>query len=445
MARLRHTHLLAACCSMLLSGGIAAANVGSLNFPEAQYEFASFAELDGWSTDKQASVFAGFRKSCEVLMKRKDAPDVRVMEKALREVCPRALSLPDNIDDAAAKKFFEDNFRPVRISKLGETTGLLTGYYEPEVEGSLTITKGFTVPLYRRPPELISKARLGKGLMRAGFPSTGGAGHRVNGKFVEYHDRAAIEDGALAGRGLEIVWLRDAADAFFIQIQGSARIRLQDGSLVRVNYAAHNGHNYTPIGRNLIEAGVVPRDEISMENIRMFIAEMPEEGRELMRKNRGFVFFRIVDNLPADSEAVGAQGLSLIKDRSIAVDNKLHVYGSLFWIEAKLQLQNTKEGQVFNRLMIGQDTGSAIIGIARADIYFGGGAEAGSIAGRIRNPGAFFMLVPNEIDPVRIAATQNVPNPDYRPELEKKEPPKAEADKKEEPKKDEPKKEEPKK
>jgi membrane-bound lytic murein transglycosylase A len=164
-----------------------------------------------------------------------------------------------------------------------------------------------------------------------------------------------------------------------------------------------------------------------------------------MRKNRGFVFFRIVDNLPADSEAVGAQGLSLVKDRSIAVDNKLHVYGSLFWIEAKLQLQNTKEGQVFNRLMVGQDTGSAIVGIARADIYFGGGAEAGSIAGRIRNPGAFFMLVPNEIDPVRIAAAQNVPNPDYRPELEKKEPPKAEADKKEEPKKDEPKREEPKK
>jgi membrane-bound lytic murein transglycosylase A len=438
MPRLRHAHLLAAICSTAFSGGLAAANVGSLNFPDAQYEFVSFEQLDGWATDKQAAVFAGFRKSCEVIL-RKEVADVRAMEKALREVCPRALTLPENLSDADAKKFFEANFRPVRVSKLGETTGLLTGYYEPEVEGSLTITKGFTVPLYRRPPELISKARLGKRVLQAGFPSTGGAGHRVNGKFVDYHDRAAIEDGALAGRGLEIVWLRDAADAFFIQIQGSARIRLQDGSLVRVNYAAHNGHNYTPIGRHLIEAGVVPRDEISMENIRMFIAEMPDEGRELMRKNRGFTFFRIIENLPADSEAVGAQGLALVKDRSIAVDNKLHAYGSLFWIEAKLQLQNTKEGQVFNRLMVAQDTGSAIVGVARADIYFGGGAEAGSIAGRIRNPGAFFMLVPNEIDPVRIAAEQNVPNPDYRPEPEKKEPPKAEAEKKE-PKKEEPKK-----
>jgi membrane-bound lytic murein transglycosylase A len=443
MPHLRHAQFFAACCAMLFAGVPAAANVGSLNFPDAQYEFVTFADLDGWSTDKQALVFAGFRKSCEVLMKRKDVPDVRPMEKALREVCPRALALPESIDDAAAKKFLEDNFRPVRISKLGETTGLLTGYYEPEVEGSLTITKGFTVPLYRRPPELISKARLGKRFLRAGFPSTGGAGHRVDGKFVEYHDRAAIEDGALTNRGLEIVWLRDAADAFFIQIQGSARIRLQDGSLVRVNYAAHNGHNYTAIGRNLIEAGVVQRDEISMENIRMFIAEMPDEGRELMRKNRAFTFFRIVENLPPDSEAVGAQGLSLVKDRSIAVDNRLHVYGSLFWIEAKLQMQNTRDGQVFNRLMVAQDTGSAIIGIARADIYFGGGAEAGTIAGRIRNPGAFFMLVPNEIDPVRIAAEQKVPNPDYRPEPEKKEPPKIEA-KKEEPKKEDPKKDEPK-
>ena len=439
MRRLRPAHLLIGLYSILFSGGTATANVGALDFPDAQYEFVSFAQLDGWSADSQAAVFAGFRKSCEVILKRKDVADVRAMEKALREVCARAHALPENTADAEAKKFIEANFRPVRISKLGETTGLLTGYYEPEVEGSLTITKGFTIPLYRRPPELISKARLGKRVLRSGFPSTGGAGHRVNGKFVEYHDRAAIEDGALTNRGLEIVWLRDTADAFFIQIQGSARIRLQDGSLVRVNYAAHNGHNFTPIGRNLIETGIVPRDEISMENIRMFIAENPDEGRELMRKNRAFTFFRIVENLPADSEAVGAQGLALVKDRSIAVDNKLHVYGSLFWIEAKLQLQNTKEGQVFNRLMVAQDTGSAIVGVARADIYFGGGAEAGSIAGRIRNPGAFFMLVPNEIDPVRIAAEQNVPNPDYRPEPEKKEPPKAEAEKKE-PKKEEPKK-----
>ncbi len=433
MHSFRHAGLTIACGAVLLSAGVAAANVGSLEFPEAQYEFVTFADLDGWSADKQAQVFAGFRRSCDVLMKRKAADNMRPMEKALREVCPRALKLPEKIGDDDAKKFFEANFRPVRISKLGDTTGLLTGYYEPEVEGSLTLTDGFTVPLYRRPPELLSKARAGKRILRAGFPSTAGAGHRIDGKIVEYHDRAAIEDGALANRGLEIVWLRDAADAFFIQIQGSARIRLPDGKLVRVNYAAHNGHRFTPIGRNLIETGIVPREEISMETIRMFIAEMPEEGRELMRQNRAFTFFRIIKDLPPDAEAVGAQGLPLVKDRSIAVDHKLHVYGSLFWIEAKLQLQNTKEGQVFNRLMVAQDTGSAIVGVARADIYFGGGPEAGTVAGRIRNPGAFFMLVPNEIDPVRVAAAQNVPNPDYRPEPEAK--PEPAAEKKPEPQK----------
>jgi membrane-bound lytic murein transglycosylase A len=413
--------LFAACVSLFVITLPAQANVGSLGFADAEYDFVNFSDLDGWSADTQAEVFAGFKRSCEALLKRRDVADVRPMEKALREVCPRALKLPDPADSATAKKFFEENFRPVRISKLAEPTGLLTGYYEPEVEGSLTLTEGFTIPLYRRPPELISKARLGRRFLRAGFPSTGGAGMRVGRQIVAYHDRAAIEDGALANRGLEIAWLRDPADAFFIQIQGSARIRLRDGKLIRVNYSAHNGHTFTPIGRNLIATGIVPREEISMETIRMFIAEMPEEGRELMRQNKAFTFFRVVDDLPADSEAVGAQGLSLIKDRSIAVDNKLHVYGSLFWIEAKLQLQNTKEGQTFNRLMIAQDTGSAIVGIARADIYFGGGAEAGAIAGRIRNQGRFFMLIPNEIDPVRLAALQNVPNPEPRPVLEKKE------------------------
>jgi len=259
-------------------------------------------------------------------------------------------------------------------------------------------------------------------VLRAGFPSTGGAGHRVDGKIVEYHDRAAIEDGALTNRGLEIVWLRDAADAFFIQIQGSARIRLPDGKYVRVNYAAHNGHRYTPVGRNLIDTGIVPREEMSMENIRMFIAEMPEEGRELMRQNRAFTFFRIVTDLPPDAEAVGAQGLPLVKDRSIAVDKKLHVYGSdkklhvygsLFWIEAKLQLQNTKEGETFNRLMVAQDTGSAIIGVARAVILAAVRTQAASRAVSViparsfcscRTKSTRFVLRPRRTCPTRTIA-----------------------------------------
>jgi membrane-bound lytic murein transglycosylase A len=413
-------------CLVLAAPGFARANVGSLGFPEAEYDFIAFSELNGWAEDDQASVFAAFRKSCETLLRRKPGTEPRKMETALREVCPRALKLPPKLDSAAAKKFLEENFRPVRIAKLGERDGLLTGYYEPEVDGSRVKTPEFTAPLYRRPPELVSKARLGRRAMRAGFPSTAGAGIRV-GKVIEpYFDRAAIEDGALANRGLEIVWLRDPADAFFIQIQGSARIRLTDGGLMRVNYSAHNGYAYTAIGRPLIERGIIPREEMSMENIRTFIAEMPEEGRELMRMNRAFTFFRVIDNLAPDAEAVGAQGISLTKDRSIAVDHKLHVYGSLFWIEAKLQLENTRTGQTFNRLTIAQDTGSAILGVARADIYFGAGAEAGARAGRIRNPGTFYMLVPNEIDPVRLAAL--VPNPARGPPPEpqaKKEPPKA--------------------
>lgn len=408
----------------------AAAHPNVLGFADAEYQFVSFSELNGWAEDDHTQVFAGFRKSCERILKGRDQPGDRPMEKALRAVCPRALAVPKEADAATIKKFLEENFRPVLISKLGEGTGLLTGYYEPEVEGSRELTKGFTYPLYRRPPELISKARLGLRNFRPGFPSTAGAGHRVNGKFTDYHDRAAIEDGALANRGLEIVWLRDPAEAFFIQIQGSARIRLTDGTMMRVNYSAHNGHPYTAIGRPLVEKGILLREELSMENIRMFIAENPEEGRELMRMNRAFTFFRVIDNLPPESEAVGAQGIPLVKDRSIAVDQKLHVYGSLFWIESNLHFENTKQPQAFNHLMVAQDTGSAILGVARADIYFGGGAEAGARAGRIRNPGKFFLLVPNEIDPVKIAANENIPEPEPRPKPEKeekKEPPKAQA------------------
>ncbi|MCB1549798.1 MAG: MltA domain-containing protein, partial [Hyphomicrobiaceae bacterium] len=242
------------------------------------FERIAFSALPGWSEDDHLAALKTFLRSCERLeaAARAAARPRKTRSRAsatpppeMIRVCQEARRLPARLTRTLARSFFERHFAPHRV-RHAKPAGLLTGYYEPEVEGSLTLTKGFTVSLYRRPPELISKARLGKRVLRAGFPSTGGAGHRVNGKFVEYHDRAAIEDGALAGRGLEIVWLRDAADAFFIQIQGSARIRLPDGKLVRVNYAAHNGHSFTPIGRNLIATGIVPRDEISMETIRMF-------------------------------------------------------------------------------------------------------------------------------------------------------------------------------
>jgi len=232
-------------------------------------------------------------------------------------------------------------------------------------------------------------------------------------KLVPYYDRGEIEDGAIAGRGLEVVWLKNQTDLLFIQIQGSARIRLEDGSMVRINYDAHNGFPYTPVGRVLIERNIIPKDQMSMQKIREYMEQNPGAADELRRQNRSYVFFREVA-LSATDEAVGAQGVPLTAGRSIAVDKNLHVYGTPFFIEGNLPIESDASNTPFHRLMIAQDTGSAIIGPARADLYFGAGAEAGRIAGRMKNAARFVMLLPKSLDPV--ARGKTVPLPEARPQ-----------------------------
>ena len=199
-----------------------------------------------------------------------------------------------------------------------------------------------------------------------------------------------------------------------IQIQGSARVRLEDGTMLRITYDAHNGYSFVPVGRILIERKLIPREEMSLERIREWMRANPQSAEEVRRQNRSFVFFRIA-GLSDDREVVGAQGVPLTPGRSIAVDNSLHVYGTPFFIQASLPLDSEKRTAGFDRLMIAQDTGSAIVGPARADIYWGAGDPAGHIAGRLRHPGKFAMLVPRELDPV--AAGAQMPLPPARPPL----------------------------
>jgi membrane-bound lytic murein transglycosylase A len=191
-------------------------------------------------------------------------------------------------------------------------------------------------------------------------------------------------------------------------------VRLEDGALLRVNYDAHNGHPYTPVGRILIERGEVPREEMSMQRIRQWMLADAEKGRELRRQNKSFIFFRVV-GLSSDEEARGGQGVSLTPGRSIAVDRPVHSYGMPFWIEAELPIESDQPTTKFRRLLIAQDTGSAIVGPARGDIYFGAGDEAETVAGRLRHAGRFAMLVPREIDPAKVAAY--VPLPAARPDM----------------------------
>src|SRR4051812_5778872 len=198
-----------------------------------------------------------------------------------------------------------------------------------------------------------------------------------------------------------------------IQIQGSARVKLEDGTTLRINYDSHNGYSYTAVGRILIERNLVPREEMSMQRIRDWMTANPDQAPELRSMNRSFVFFRIT-GLSAEGEPLGAQGVPLTPGRSIAVD-RVHQYGTPFFIEADLPLEGRKAYSPFRRLMIAQDTGSAIVGPARADLYWGAGEEAGRIAGRIRHPGRFVMLLPRELDIA--AAGREAPLPLPKPKL----------------------------
>jgi len=381
-----------------------------IKFSDTQYEPVDWADLDGWAGDDHATAFAAFLASCRALNgNRQPAREAASITDALKTICERAFAAVP-LEEDGARQFFEDNFRPLRISKLGDTDGFLTGYYEPIIDGSRVPTGAFTAPLYRRPPNLVVSGRRKLG---DSFPNKGvRVGRRVGRrKIAPYYDRAEIEDGALDGWHLEICWLRSQIDVLFAQIQGSARIRLEDGSILRVNYDSHNGWPYTPVGRVLVDRKIFPKDEVSMQRIRDWMEANPDAAKDVWRQNRSYVFFRITD-LATEDEAVGGAGVPLAPGRSIAVDRSLHAYGTPFFIAAELPIANEKAGTKFRRLVFAQDTGSAIVGPARADIYFGAGDEAARIAGRIRHSGQFVMLLPRELDPVE--AARNVPLPPER-------------------------------
>jgi membrane-bound lytic murein transglycosylase A len=248
-----------------------------------------------------------------------------------------------------------------------------------------------------------------------GFPNKGQSLRRTsNGELVPYYDRGEILDGVLDGQHLEICWIKDQADALMIQIQGSARVHLEDGTVLRINYDAHNGYPFVPVSRILIDRNIIPRQEMSLERIREWMRANPENAEEVRRQNRSFVFFRIV-GLSDDREAVGAQGIPLTPGRSIAIDSLLHVYGTPFFLQAGLPLTTANRSIRFHRLMIAQDTGSAIVGPARADVFWGAGEKAGRLAGGLHHPAAFAMLVPREVDPV--AAGARLPLPREKPPL----------------------------
>ena len=401
-----------------------------LEFSGSQYAPVAWTDIAGWSQDDHLQAYKAFRASCKPISAQHNLPadpkgvdskaadskgvdskgvDSKALGISLRDPCRAAKAL-DISDGARARVFFEEHFLPLRISRLGEGEGFVTGYYEPVIDGSRTQTDVYTVPVYRRPSNLFVR---GFKQDAVSLPNKGQVFRKIGRrKLVPYYDRAEIEDGAIAGRGLEICWLKNQTDLLFTQIQGSARVRLEDGSTIRINYDAHNGHPYMAVGRILIDRNIIPKDQMSMQKIREWMEQNPDGAKELRRQNRSYVFFREVQ-LSDKDEAVGAQGVPLTPGRSIAVDKSLHVYGTPFFIEGELPIESEQSKTPFRRLMIAQDTGSAIVGPARADLYFGAGADAGRVSGRLRHNMRFVVLVPKSLDP--LARGRKMPLPDARP------------------------------
>ncbi len=360
--------------------------VGAREIGGARLEPLGFDALLGWADDDHGAALAVFLSSCEAILD--GAPELRPAGSTgenLLAVCRAAKT--DEIGDP--KTFFERHFIPhAVIPESGH--GFLTGYFEPEYEGSLEPSDDFAVPLLARPHDLVT-IPAGEGL--PGLPENLQAAARVDQGYEPYPDRAAIEDGVLKDRARPIVHLRHAAEAFIIHVQGSARIRLPDGGVVRVGYAGRNGHPYSSIGRIIVEQGAIERDEMSLERLLGWLKANPDEAREIMRRNQSYIFFTILDQLGPHDGPIGGAGISLTTGRSLAVDRQLWRYGLPFWLDGDVPDTDGVERRL-QRLMIAQDTGSAIVGPARGDFFTGTGEAAGTQAGLIRHRPRFVVFLP---------------------------------------------------
>ena len=301
-------------------------------------------------------------------------------------------------DAASLRRVITLWLQPYAVGDGGREDAVFTGYFEPEFHGSLTRDATYRVPVYRRPPELLTV-----------HDTQGNAvtGRAQFGHVVPYLTREQIDHGALEGRGLELLWLADPVDLFFLQVQGSGRVRLPSGQIVRVGYAGRNGAAYTPLGRLLLDRGDLPADGISMQTIRAWLAAHPEQAQSVMEADANYVFFRVVNDLRPDQGPPGALGLDLVPLRSAAIDRNFLPLGALLWVES-----TTPSGVALQRLMLAQDLGTDITGPARADVFFGWGEEAAQQAGAMHAGGHLTILLPRPVATLAAApAATAIPTP----------------------------------
>jgi membrane-bound lytic murein transglycosylase A len=363
-----------------------------------RFEPVGFAALDGWRADAHEEALSAFSRSCAALQKRGPETELPGAFAPSRvadwlPACAAATAVPP--DAASARAFFEAWFVPVRVRLPDAATGLFTGYYEPLLHGARAPAGPYRHPLYGRPPELVA---VDLGRFAADLDGRSIAGRVEEGRLVPFADRAAIDAGALAGRGLELFWVDDPIALFFLHIQGSGRVRLADGQEVRVGYADQNGHVYRAIGRDLVEWQELRPEEVSLQSIRDWLRAHPERAPELMERNPSYVFFRELGPAAAGLGPPGAQGVPLQPGRSIAVDRRHVAYGTPVWVETTAPYPEGE--QPLRRLMIAQDTGGAIRGHVRGDVFWGAGEAAEWIAGHMQSRGTWYLLLPKDTVPM---------------------------------------------
>jgi membrane-bound lytic murein transglycosylase A len=352
----------------------------------ARLEAIDFGHLPGWAADDHAEALRVFARSAAVLGEKAAATrPARPPSPAFIATARAALAVGD-YDSSGARRFFETRFRPFRVVPENGP-GFLTSYYEPCVRAARSETEEFRWPILRRPPNLVTFAPEDR---PAGIPDGVSGARRLNdGSLIPYDDRAAIE----AERRDPLVWLNDAVEAFLIQVQGSAQVEFADGSRARLAYDGRNGLPYTSIGRILIEEEEIAASAMSLANLKAWLRRDAQRGLALMRRNKSFVYFKLVEDFDPNLGPVGGAGVPLTPLRSIAVDRSVWSYGMPFWIGAELPWAD-ETLRPFRRLAIAQDTGSAILGAARADLFFGSGEAAGARAGAIRHRADFAVLLP---------------------------------------------------
>ena len=336
-----------------------------------------FDELPGWSHDNHAEALVPFWRSCLQILQ-KPASAFLGQERfgsleAWQGACLK-LNQKEFQSRSYAKRFFENTFQPlmVRDDNSGKPDGLFTGYYEPEIRGALRQYGEFQTPIYMPPYDLKKKS---------------GA----------YFSRRQIDRGAIKKLAKTIAWIADPIDAFFLHIQGSGRIRLPNNTLIRVGYAGHNRRPYTAIGKVLIKRGALAQENISMQLIRAWLSQHSNQALEVMQLNARYVFFRLMRG----AGPIGAQGVALTPGRSLAVDPRFISYGIPIWLDTRDPLA---ADQPFQRLLIAQDTGGAIKGAVRGDIFFGHGSTAAKRAGHMKWWGQYYVLVPKAVKSWRVDA-----------------------------------------